>query len=124
VSTAANGLAFDSSGALYMVNYDGSYYTVDTLSGAATFVDSFGQTAHHGKFYPGTSLYYGIDQAGSFNPRNILVGDVTTGVLVQSLPTVDNLHTLAFVEPIPEPGTLLLLGSGLLGLATRRRRPS
>ena len=36
------------------------------------------------------------------------------GSTVQTLPTVDDLHTLEFV--IPEPGTWLLLGLGLAGL--------
>jgi hypothetical protein len=33
-------------------------------------------------------------------------------------------HLVFNAEPIPEPGTMLLLGSGLAGLALRRRRRS
>jgi hypothetical protein len=35
---------------------------------------------------------------------------------------VDNIEFVTFERPIPEPGTLALLGSGLLGLAALRRR--
>jgi hypothetical protein len=38
--------------------------------------------------------------------------------------SLDNIVVDETGAPIPEPGTLLLVGSGLIGLAARRRRPS
>jgi len=82
---------------LYLVNYDGNIYTIDTTTGAATFTGlSPGVTAHHGAFRPTTDLYYGIDRNVGVLP-NILVADLVTGTITATLPTVDYLHTLAFV---------------------------
>jgi hypothetical protein len=99
LSTASHGLAFDASDVLYLVNYDGDIYTLDTLSGAATYTGrSLGVTAHHGAFRPGTDQYYGIDEtAGGTTVRNIRVADLQAGTVEATLPTVDRLHTLAFV---------------------------
>jgi hypothetical protein len=98
LSTGEHGLAFDGADVLYLVNWGGLIYTLDTNTGAATYTGvSLGVDAHHGVFRPLTDSYYGIDQTASGGTRNILVADLTSGTIEATLPTVDRLHTLAFV---------------------------
>ena len=105
-------LDFDATDTLYLVqdfnwNGDGqSVYTINTATGAATAVGALPSLpygyAHHGKFHPVSNLYYGIDAAGGRDGpiKNLLVIDIGTLSVVSTIPTVDNLHTLVFVEDL------------------------
>jgi hypothetical protein len=53
---------------------------------------------------------------GSFTSSEIVLAEECTGK-VKIVGRIDEVE-----QPIPEPGTMLLLGSGLLGMAWRRRR--
>ena len=97
LSTARNGLDFDISDVLYMVNYDGRIYTVSPLTGVASYIRSMGITAHHGDFDPSSDLYYGISSISS--SRSLVVADFATGSVIDLLPALaDNVHTLTFVS--------------------------
>ncbi len=119
LSTAETGLAFDGSDVLYLVNSsstvngNATIYTIDTSTGSPTMVGTVGPLpyglAHHGKFNPVDGYYYGIDRTPYYDTTgyNIVVIDVASQTIVRSMPTVDRLHTLAFVptaEPTPVPG--------------------
>lgn len=145
IATRLEGLDFDNTGTLYLVqdydwNQDGqSVYTINTTTGAATAVGALTTLpngyAHHGKFHPVTNLYYGIDgtlgRTGTIT-RNLLVINVSTLTLVNTIPTVDYLHTLVFLpgtfqaNPIPTLGTwglgLLILVLGAVGFMVIRSR--
>jgi hypothetical protein len=140
IGTARNGLDFDNSGTLFMVNSSGMYYTVDTTTGLATYVDDIGSTAHHGKFRPTTNIWYGIND--TTGPRSLVLADLSTGDVIDTIPTVDNLHTLEFVQVLmygvsgggnSNPGSFMTInqlsgevtildtpygGAGLSGVAT------
>ena len=138
VSTWEQGLAFSSAGVLYLVNgndeqEDHGIYTINTTTGAATLLGPLGRRAHHGSFHPTTSLYYGLDQTEDTSgpARSLVVVNVTTQTVVSTIPTVNLLHTLAFVsaeppEPIPVTGhvgllvlVILLAVAGFLVLRAR-----
>lgn len=95
LGTASQGLAFDNAGTLWLVNYGGSSYTMDTATGAASYVGSIGTTAHHGTFHPVTGLYYGISSTSA--PKDLVTANLTTTTVVSSVPTDGTLHTLAFI---------------------------
>ena len=143
IGSRLQGLDFDATDTLYLVqdfdwNGDGqSVYTIDTTTGAATAVGALpglpNGYAHHGKFHPVTNLYYGIDAAGGrvAPPRNLLVIDIETLSVFNTIPTVDNLHTLVFLpdlqlSPIPVLGpwsiaVLILLLASVAVILIRNR---
>jgi hypothetical protein len=96
-----HGLAFDNEDILYLVDDGGEIYTIDTANGSATFTSSIGMRAHHGDFHPETGHYWGIDETrstagGPGKPRKLLVVDVNTPAVIDSLSTVNDLHTITF----------------------------
>ena len=103
VDTAEEGLAFNTLGVLYLVNWDG-IYTINTSTGVGTFVGSIGRLAHHGSFRSTNNLYYGVDQTEDTSgpPRSLIVVNVATQTVVNTIPTVDLLHTLTFVSAAPD----------------------
>lgn len=101
LSTSELGLAFDGNDILWLVDSGGDAYTINTLTGAPTLIGTLPVArAHHGTFHPATGLYWGIDEtddsAAGAPTRNLYVIDMGTGTLVDTLPTVDYLHTIAF----------------------------
>jgi len=103
VESWRHGLAFDNADTLYIVNGDeGDIWTIDTGDGSATFDTTIGAIAHHGDFHPTSGMYWGVDQyydryGGPSSPaRNLLVVDINTPAIMDSLATVDNLHAITF----------------------------
>lgn len=96
------GLAFDNNDVLYLVNgTGGAVYTVDKTTGVGTSVGTISglpnSMAHRGDFNPTTGKYWGLDNTNYYSTtRNLLVTDVTTFTLNQTIPTLDSMHTLAF----------------------------
>lgn len=123
LGTGTLGLAVDGADNLFLVNYDGTTYAVDRLTGTASFLYDILQMAHHGDFNPEDGRYYGIDMNGS-GPKNLVVADLTlgSGSVGTYIPTVDDLHTLTFVV-VPEPAEAAVgVGLVILGFVLARRK--
>jgi hypothetical protein len=71
-------------------------------------------------------LKYGVGQPGAANPDHWAIQDDGDFILefggIAGLPTGGLSHVSYFGQPIPEPATMLLLGSGLIGLAGYGRK--
>lgn len=100
-----------------------SHIQTSTLNGTTNMGVDAGHAYQHGAGLPGQSYIVPPDNQG---PRPGPVGAWTSMELeakfTLSKRDVATLNGFASINPIPEPGTLLLLGSGLLGLAVWKRR--
>ena len=130
--TASHGIAFLGN-TLYLVNFTGEVYSVDTVSGAATLLGDFtsidGNYAHHGDGNPDDGLYYGLRDITGDGPNNVLNSlNLTTQTLANTVALDGPIHAVAFVDSaVPEPSTLALLSMGGLGMCgyrwRKRRKP-
>jgi hypothetical protein len=97
VGTGTNGLSFNSSDILYMVN-PWEFYTINTVTGAATYAGNIGIEAHHGDFDPASDLYYGLTWPYGV-PKWLVVADLSTGTVISMIELEDSdIHTLTFVS--------------------------
>lgn len=125
LDTGRLGLAFDGSDNLFLVNYDGSVYSLDPTTGSSTDLNYDLVTAHHGDFNPSDGYYYGIAESDS-NSRTLVVADLTltSGQVIRTPTSIDNLHAVTFA-PVPEPShAALVVGLLVLGSAMLQRRYS
>lgn len=124
LSTWTLGLAFDANDNLFLVNGDGEVYSIDPANSAATYLYDLTTMAHHGDFNPLNGRYYGITSPWE-TTKSLIVADLglSSGSVVATLPTVDNLHTITFAV-VPEPAQATAIASlVLLGFVLLRRRP-
>jgi hypothetical protein len=98
-----HGLSFDNLNNLYLItDYHGvRVYEIDTGSGTGTDVGTISglpyYMAHDGDFNPLTGKYWGID-AMNYNTssRSLLVIDINSKTLEDSIPTIDYLQAITF----------------------------
>ena len=129
LSTFQFGLGADSTDTVYAKNGDGMIYTVDKTTGATTFVVDIIEPGSCCQFdnafaFDSSDVAYTIDRiGGGSSVGDLYTIDLTTGAATLIGTTgVSSLAGLAFqADPIPEPTTMLLFGSGLIGLAAWRR---
>jgi 6-phosphogluconolactonase (cycloisomerase 2 family) len=99
-----------------------SFYTVNRATGALTLVGALGG----GSTFPNalafnynTNVMYMTDTTtDSLYTINLATGAAT---LIGST-TVGNLQGLAYINPVPEPGTLMAVSVGMIGLCLTRRK--
>jgi len=83
-----------------------------SLLGGSGFVNDNGVT-----WDPVQGKFFVDDYSG-----NLYTGDPNTYALTNVASLPGSFDGIAYVGAVPEPGTILLIGSGIVGLATRLRR--
>lgn len=119
------GLAYDSVGGILYGSSPTDLFTIDTATGAATLVGSFGIDAiANGLAFDPDSLTLFLNGSNSLYSVNTGTGAATligSNAALADL-NIDGLAVLAGETPVPEPSTIAFLGTGLAFLAVLRRR--
>ncbi len=93
-----------------------SFNQINVTNGAATFLGGSGFVNDNGVTWdPAQGKFFVDDYSG-----NLYTGDPNTYALTNVGTLPGEFDGIAYVAP--EPGTILLIGSGIVGLATRLRR--
>ncbi len=115
-------LAYDAStDTMYAADLD-DLYTIDTVTGALTHIGTGTYGTEGMAIDPTTGRLYGGLNGGLLIPDRFFEIDKLTGA--HTLIDGSSANGIAALAFVPEPGTMLLLGSGLLGLALTGRRRS
>jgi len=125
LNTYQFGLGADSADTIYAKNGDGNVYTIDKITGAATFVVSLGSGGlDNALAFDENDVAFTLDRFGS--ETSLLTLDLMTGAVTTIGATgIANLGAIAFSNAVSVsgPAVLMLFGLGLAGLGMMRRNP-